>query len=306
MSPVFRGRLAAPHCLLCLFIFFGAGCAQGPDSSQETAHGADSSVGQRCRPDNLRASYLFDVGEDQGRLEITWNRIAPGYTPTIVVEVEGVPSEQATLAAGTSEFLSESRIQWSPSTRGEVDVYVRVEVLCEGGVAVSDEVFSFLDPVQECPVPSVDTLGQVDNVGEFYACADSWLAGGRGCGADGYPLGYGEYYALRFYNKTRPWMTWWGRYWLDDTLVCLQQDLQAAITMGTSCGDVRRIAFSQHANCYAENGACYLWPWDVAQVLRTVDGRDWISREGAQQIVGFFLECGEEYAELIDALHPGR
>lgn len=306
MSDVFRGCLARPNTFLWLVTVVAAGCAQAPDASSEGAQGVDSQVGQRCRPENLQASYLFDIGEDQGRLEIRWDAIASSDIPTVSLEVEGVPSEQVTLAAGTSVFLSESRIQWSPSTRGEVDVYVRVEVDCDDGVAASDEVFSFLDPIQECPVPSVNALGQVQNVGEFYACADSWLAGGRGCGPDGYPLGYGEYYARRFYNKTRPWMTWWGRYWLDDTLVCLQQDLQAAITMGTPCEEVRRVAFAQHPNCYAENGACYLWLWDVAQILRTVDGRDWVSREGAKQIVGFFLECGEEYAELIDALHPGR
>lgn len=141
------------------------------------------------------------------------------------------------------------------------------------------------DPVVACPVVDADAIA--GDEAAFYRCAEETL----GCGADGYLLGYGTRYAERFYRHTRPWMSARGQRWIDATLVCLQESLRARIDAGTSCADVRTIAFDTHPTCYVDSGFCAL-PWsDWLAVVATVDGRDWVSRDAQRQVSATARAC---------------
>jgi hypothetical protein len=151
------------------------------------------------------------------------------------------------------------------------------------------------DPIQACPIPDEDAIA--GHAADFYECAEATAQ----CGPDGYLIGYGAKYAERFYTQTRPRMTPRGQEWIDDVLVCLQSSLRDSIDASTSCEDIRTIAFDSHPACYVEAGFCSLSPWDIAQVVWTIDLRDWASREAAKQVVTTALDCGGEDAKTIRA-----
>jgi hypothetical protein len=152
------------------------------------------------------------------------------------------------------------------------------------------------DPIQACPIPDEDAIAGDEAV--FYECAEEIAQ----CGPDGYLIGYGAKYAERFYTQTRPRMTPRGQQWLDDVLVCLQSSLRDSIDANTSCDDIRTIAFDEHPACYVDAGFCTLSPWDIAQVVWTIDLRDWVSRDAAKQVVTTALDCGGQQASTIRAL----
>ncbi len=152
------------------------------------------------------------------------------------------------------------------------------------------------DPIQDCPIPDEAAIAGHEAI--FYDCAEETAQ----CGPDGYLIGYGAKYAERFYTQTRPRMSPRGQEWLDDVLVCLQATLRDSIDANTSCDDIRTIAFDSHPACYVDAGFCTLSPWDIAQVVWTIDLRDWTSREAAKQVVTTALDCGGEYAQTIRAL----
>jgi hypothetical protein len=147
------------------------------------------------------------------------------------------------------------------------------------------------DAVQACPIPVLGDIAGHESV--FYRCADLHAEHGQGCGADGYLLGYGTKYSERFYRNARPRMSTRGQRWIDDVLVCLQHDLREAIDESTSCEDIRTIAFDSHPACYQDAGFCTLSPFDIAQVVWTVDAQDWLSQDAARQIVVTALGCGK-------------
>jgi hypothetical protein len=134
------------------------------------------------------------------------------------------------------------------------------------------------DPVSSCPV--VDPAAIAGNEATFYVCAEETLQ----CGPSGYPIGYGKKYAERYYRKTRPWMSPAGQQWIDDVLVCLQEELRAAIDSETACADVRTIAFDTHPDCYLAAGFCELPFLDWLAVFATIDPRDWFSADFLRQV----------------------
>ena len=151
------------------------------------------------------------------------------------------------------------------------------------------------DPVQACPVPDPDAIAGHES--ELYLCAEDALdALGRGCGPDGYLLGYGTRYSSRFYRETRPRMSARGQQWIDDVLVCLQQTLHDAIDAETSCEDIRTIAFDSHPACYVDAGFCTLPLGDVWQVVRTVEASDWLNLDAARQVVRTAAQCSRSHA----------
>ncbi|HTJ45656.1 MAG TPA: hypothetical protein VL463_26320 [Kofleriaceae bacterium] len=152
------------------------------------------------------------------------------------------------------------------------------------------------DPIQSCPIPDEHAIAGHEAV--FYTCAEETAH----CGPTGYLTGYGAKYATRFYRDTRPRMTSRGQQWIDDVLVCLQTNLRDTIDSTTSCDDIRTIAFDEHPACYVDAGFCTLSPWDIAQVVWTIDLRDWASRAAAKQVVTTALDCGNQYASTIRAL----
>ncbi|MCA9673731.1 MAG: hypothetical protein H6709_00160 [Kofleriaceae bacterium] len=161
-------------------------------------------------------------------------------------------------------------------------------------VAATSAALTDPDPVQACPLPDPAHLAGHEAV--FYTCAETVADGGAGCGPTGYLLGYGTRYAQRFYRDTRPRMTARGQRWIDDVLVCLQHDLRDAIDATTSCDDIWQTAFDSHPACYVDAGFCTLSIWDIAQVVRTIDVRDWVSADAARQVVTTAARCGAGYA----------
>jgi hypothetical protein len=141
------------------------------------------------------------------------------------------------------------------------------------------------DPVTSCPV--VDPTAIAGHEATFYACAEQTLH----CGPSGYLIGYGTKYAERFYRKTRPWMSPAGRQWIDDVLVCLQDELRASIDSETSCPDVRTIAFDTHPDCYVAAGFCDLPFLDWLAVFTTVDATDWFSADALRQVRDVAHSC---------------
>lgn len=157
------------------------------------------------------------------------------------------------------------------------------------------------DPVRACPIPDRDAIAGDESV--FYRCAEDELAAlGRGCGLDGYLLGYGARYAERFYRDTRPTMSTRGRVWIDDVLVCLQDELRASIDVDTSCPEIRTIAFDSHPGCYVEAGFCTLPFSDLLRVVATVDASDWLSADAARQVVTTAARCSRSHAFWMSLL----
>ena len=141
------------------------------------------------------------------------------------------------------------------------------------------------DPVTACPI--VDPADIAGHEATFYLCAEDALH----CGPRGYLLGYGTKYARRFYRSTRPWMSRAGQLWIDDVLVCLQDELRASIDGETSCADVRTIAFDSHPDCYLAAGFCDLPLTDWLLVFATVDATDWLSRDALRQVRDVAAGC---------------
>jgi hypothetical protein len=159
-----------------------------------------------------------------------------------------------------------------------------------------------VDPVQACPIPATGAIA--GHEADFYRCVDGVVAGGDGCGGDGYLLGYGARYAERFYQVTRPRMSGRGQRWIDDVLVCLQQELQDSIDADSGCDDIRTIAFDSHPGCYVDAGFCRLPVLDVLQVVWTIDVRDWLGSSAARQAVETAIGCGRDYASILRVLFP--
>ena len=141
------------------------------------------------------------------------------------------------------------------------------------------------DPVTACPV--VDAHAIAGHEATFYRCAEQTLH----CGPDGYLIGYGTRYAERFYRHTRPWMSPAGQQWIDDVLVCLQEELRDSIDAETSCEDVRTIAFDTHPDCYVSRGFCDLPFTDWVAVFATVDLGDWFSADAIRQLRDVARAC---------------
>lgn len=108
----------------------------------------------------------------------------------------------------------------------------------------------------------------------YYDCLEASLAGGAGCGPEGYPLGYGAKYAERFVDEARPRLGPEGRMWLDAVLVCLQDALAARLDDASTCADTWRAGFDTHPDCYVSAGFCELSLNDVVVVGTTIDPVD--------------------------------
>jgi hypothetical protein len=170
---------------------------------------------------------------------------------------------------------------------------VAASTLCTSCIAADvavDEQALAGDPVQACPVPEPGAIAGHES--DFYRCAEETLA----CGPEGYLIGYGARYAERFYRETRPRMSSRGRAWIDDVLVCLQDELRSSIDASSDCDDVRTIAFDSHPGCYLDAGFCQLSLADVFHVVGTVDLADWLSADAARQVVRTAASCSKTHA----------
>jgi hypothetical protein len=115
-----------------------------------------------------------------------------------------------------------------------------------------------------CPPTTVANLSlAVGNDSFFYKCVEDRLQ----CGKYGYPAKFGVPYSEHFFRTVRPQLSQSGQLWIDETLVCLQNELGDQATLETSCADVRRIALASHRVCYARTGYCALNRNDRSVIL---------------------------------------
>ncbi|HEY6881635.1 MAG TPA: hypothetical protein VI299_26595 [Polyangiales bacterium] len=246
-----------------------------------------------CEASELTASYRDDDSAARGQILVRWQS-ASRTSAAISADIEGALSESEVVPAGQTSFNFGTRLQDSEETDGDVRVTVRLELACGASL---EQVFVFDDPVKRCAVVELDAIRGRE--ADFYECVDRWLGHGQGCGPDGYPRGYGARYAQRFYEETRPRLSRQGEAWVDHTLVCLQARLRDSIALGTSCDQVREIAFGTHPGCYADSGFCALPIPDVINVAATIEPPDLLSEDGVRQLLGIVPECGAAYAAFL-------
>lgn len=111
----------------------------------------------------------------------------------------------------------------------------------------------------------------------FYAnCVESVYH----CGAEGYPLGYGQKYCDKF-SESANMLSPQGQKWMLDTMQCLQLTLakqsaafeaqESSAAAATACSVIKETAFDSHAKCYLDNGLCSL-PWrDWFAIVKIID-----------------------------------
>ena len=125
-----------------------------------------------------------------------------------------------------------------------------------------------LDPA-DCPVATPDDVQ--DTRGDWYRCADATLAGGDGCGPDGYLLGFGAKYADRAFDESFDQMGPAGRSFYLLVAPCLQARVAATLRADTACEDVWDVGFGIHAGCYVDSGFCTLPPADLLTLAALFD-----------------------------------
>jgi hypothetical protein len=111
----------------------------------------------------------------------------------------------------------------------------------------------------------------------FYAeCVESVYH----CGADGYPLGYGQKYCDKFSDSIAT-LSSQGQKWMLDTMECLQLTLvnqsaefkaiASSPLASTTCNVIKETAFDSHSKCYLDSGLCSL-PWtDWLAIVNIID-----------------------------------
>jgi len=119
-----------------------------------------------------------------------------------------------------------------------------------------------------------DGAALLDDPGGFYRCADGYVNGRKGCGEQGYPLGYGLKYAERFMWEIYPDVSEAGQVFLSRNLVCLQTAFKDGVDGAMSCDEVSKAGFAAHPGCYLDSGICDLPFADKAPIFLAVDAQD--------------------------------
>ncbi len=101
---------------------------------------------------------------------------------------------------------------------------------------------------------------------EFYSCKEK----ARPCGKDGYWEKFAVPYCNVFLKKEKQYSQP-----LRAFLPKVRQCLQASIndyTHSASCGDIKKLAFNSHVNCYVNSGFCHLSKLDQLTIANEVRG----------------------------------
>lgn len=129
-----------------------------------------------------------------------------------------------------------------------------------------------VDPTLPCAPRAADS--DDDDVLGFYQCVDAHLAGGEGCGAEGYPLGFGGRYGQRYWDEAPDHLSEAGVAWIHRVAACLQVALVEAVDATSTCDEVRAAGFASHDGCYLDTGFCELSLADQLWVVSIVDPAD--------------------------------
>ncbi|MCX5748177.1 MAG: hypothetical protein NT062_37440, partial [Proteobacteria bacterium] len=100
---------------------------------------------------------------------------------------------------------------------------------------------------------------------DYYRCREAEAA----CGSDGYYLGFGYAYCLRYLEVTTPRLSAAGQRFLHDVRPCLMNVMEAEIPTTASCADVAQAGFASHPRCYLMTGFCDLPLSDWLLILTT-------------------------------------
>ncbi len=144
-----------------------------------------------------------------------------------------------------------------------------------------------------------------DNQCLFYrSCLESSSA----CGANGYALGYGEKYCLRFLQNSK--FSKSGMDWRRATMTCLQKSLVPAFNWTNDrnvCPRIMKAAFQNHVSCYTQepNSICHLslndWRLVSTEILLL---KDLLSPRGLKQSLK--VAFGKCRAPLIEKWRIGK
>ena len=103
---------------------------------------------------------------------------------------------------------------------------------------------------------------------DYYLCREA--AAPVACGPDGYYLGFGHAYCLRYLEVTASRVSAAGQRFLHDVRPCLMNVAEAEIPTTASCADAEQAGFASHPRCYLMNGFCDLpltdWLWILATI----------------------------------------
>lgn len=143
------------------------------------------------------------------------------------------------------------------------------------------------------------------------------------CGQNGYPLGYGNYYCLTYFDLC-PSMSAYGQKWCEVTRTCListgAQKLLQPSTPAYTCSQVKTISFDSHPVCYTQPEAsfCDLSPFDIRIVLKGFRVKDLLSLDTIRQMEKIAKIClfhgkdevvdimKEYFKDLVHLLAPAK
>jgi hypothetical protein len=134
------------------------------------------------------------------------------------------------------------------------------------------------------------------------------------CGLSGYPLGYGEKYCNKFYEKnelvSNKNLSPKGEIWRDATGKCLQVELQKKVIKNElfSCDQLTKFAFATHPKCYTQEEAsiCDL-PVNDWKIIANIPERfDLLSKDGRTQMKIVLAICSKSILLKISKIEKNR
>ena len=132
---------------------------------------------------------------------------------------------------------------------------------------------------ESCPRQSIP------NTCVFY---DKCLEEKNECGLQGYPIDYGLKYCNEFNSME---LSKEGKKWIEQTMLCLQNELVPYAQTKTSCGTIKNEAFNSHVTCYVNSGFCKLPLKDKAIIsVKNL----WVTvttEAGAKQAIETLFSC---------------
>lgn len=165
-----------------------------------------------------------------------------------------------------------------------------ITLLAACGSPSADRVETAPDPSTCAPATPDDIL---DREGDYYRCLDATLLEGRGCGAGGYPLGFGAKYADRSFEEIWYDLTPAGQDFFLVVSPCLQERLAAQVTDVSTCDEVWDDGFATHADCYVDSGFCDLPAEDVYVIAAMFDADVYLLDEFTSQLTDVELGCAQ-------------
>jgi hypothetical protein len=107
---------------------------------------------------------------------------------------------------------------------------------------------------------------------DYYRCREA--AAPVACGPDGYYLGFGYAYCLRYLEVTAPRLSAAGQRFFRDVRPCLMNAVEAEVPTTATCAEVTQAGFASHPRCYLTNGFCDLPLTDWLLILTTIAPAD--------------------------------